>query len=223
MRRFLLVLVVVTAGCGGHATAEKPTELKRGELPSPTKIRTTTSPSSSGVTYHVGGQPFVVTLPPSWTAVDTQAVLHDPAVQALERNNPNLVANIEAMRESSTNLKLLAVAGDREVTIVVTEFPRRVKSLERLRRGVLRKLHGNEPVQNGSISVRRTRVGGRPALDARFQTLAHGDEADEVFRQVVYYVPVGRRLYQVGVTMPQDKWKRFSATALRAARSFRFS
>jgi len=231
MRRLLILgFVVLAAGCGSHKAAQQATTTTRETtqtLPRPaasrTDLRTTTLPGSDAIAYRLRGHSFRVTLPKTWTAVDSRAVLHDPDVRKLERENPALVPNIEAMRDSSRNLKLLAIASDPEVTVAVTTFARRVQPLADLRRDILHKLRKNEPVRGATISVRPTRIGGRQALDARFKTLSHGDEQDEIFRQVIFYVPVKNRLYELGITMPEDKWARFGAAAIKAARSFRLS
>jgi hypothetical protein len=226
-RIVLLAFVALLAGCGSHASARKPPATTTQTLPRPsesrTDLRTSTVAGSSEITYRLRGHAFSVTLPRTWTAVDSRAVLHDPAVRKLEHENPALVPNIEALRDSSRNLKLLVIAADPEATVAVTVFRREHQSIDGLRGDVLRKLRANEPVRSATVSVRPTRIAGRPALVARFKTLSHGDEQDEVYRQAIFYVPVADRLYELGITMPEDKWSRFGAAAIAAARTFKLS
>src|SRR6266542_4831603 len=106
MRRAVVVVVALClaallAGCGGN-----------GGAPSATNVETTAAGAGipAGFTVRaVKDQGFSIALPKKWRSLDAHEALSSGSMKSFEKANPQLAAQIQALAQPNSPLKLLAI------------------------------------------------------------------------------------------------------------------
>jgi hypothetical protein len=97
---FPLVLVLLVAGCGSHA--------------SKTSTHAVVVPPITGtplgmIVHRVPGQRFSIALPRRWRVIDASSLANDPRLKKLAADNPEFADELRALAHPGSPLKLLAI------------------------------------------------------------------------------------------------------------------